>query len=70
MDKTLSEAKENIWMDISKSMADIWPFIKKKIEQHEPIQKANQAIEKIREELGERPTEATELFRFLNSKTK
>jgi predicted transcriptional regulator YdeE len=27
MDKTLSEAKENIWMDVNKSMAEIWPFI-------------------------------------------
>jgi ParB-like chromosome segregation protein Spo0J len=27
MAKTLSEAKENIWMDISKSMIEIWPLI-------------------------------------------
>jgi DNA repair ATPase RecN len=25
--KTLCEAKENIWMDISKSMNEIWPMV-------------------------------------------
>jgi hypothetical protein len=39
-------------------------------EQHELVQRARQAIDKIREELGERPTEATKIIRFLNSKTK
>ena len=70
MDKTLSKAKENIWMDISKSMVEIWPFIQFVFEQHELVQKARGAIENIREELGERPIEATELIKFLNSKTK
>jgi hypothetical protein len=70
MDKKLSEAKENIWMDISKSMAEIWPFIQIVFEQHELVQKARQEIEKIREELGERPIEAIELIMFLKSKTK
>jgi hypothetical protein len=27
MAKTLSEAKENIWMDICQSMIEIWPLI-------------------------------------------
>jgi hypothetical protein len=70
MDKTLFEAKENIWMDINKSMAEIWPFIQFVFEHHELVQKARQAIGKIREELGERPTEVTEFITFLNSKTK
>jgi hypothetical protein len=70
MEKTLSEAKENIWMDINNSMAEIWPFIKIIFEQHELVQKAIEAIEKIREELGEIPIEATELIKFLNSKNK
>ena len=70
MDKTLFEAKENIWMDINKSMAEIWPFIQIVFEQHELVQKVREAIEKIREEMGERPTEATKLIRFLNSKNK
>jgi hypothetical protein len=70
MEKTLSEAKENIWVDINKSMEEIWPSIQIIFEQHELVQKAREAIGKIREELGERPTEATELIRFLNSKNK
>jgi len=56
MAKTLSKAKENIWMDINKSMAEIRPFIQIVFVQHEMVQKVRQAIEKIREELGERPT--------------
>ena len=68
MAKTLSWAKENIWVDIRKSMEEIWPFIQIIFEQHEMVQNAREAIGKIREEIGERPTEATELIRFLNSK--
>jgi hypothetical protein len=70
MAKALSEAKENIWMDINKSMVEIWPFIKIIFEQHEMVQKAREEIEKIKEDLGEKPTEATELIRFINSKNK
>jgi hypothetical protein len=70
MAKTLSEAKENIWMDICKSMTEIWPLIQIMFEQHELVQRSRQAIDKIRGELGERPTEANEIIRFLNSKTR
>jgi hypothetical protein len=70
MAKTLAQAKDNIWVDINKSMTKIWPSIQIIFEQHELVQKAIEAIEKIREELGERLTEATELIRFLNSKNK
>jgi hypothetical protein len=59
MAKTLSEAKENIWMNISKSMTKIWPLIQIVFEQHEHVQRAIQAIDKIRGELGENPKEAT-----------
>ena len=57
-------------MDINKSMAEIWPLIQIGFEQHELVQKAREAIGKIREKLGDKPTETTELIRFLNSKTK
>jgi hypothetical protein len=70
MEKTLSQDKENIWIDISKSMSEIWPSIQIIFEQHELVQKVRGAIEIIKEELGERPTEATELIRFINSKNK
>jgi hypothetical protein len=70
MAKTLAQSKENIWIDINKSMAEIWPSIQIIFEQHELVQKAREAIEKIKEELGEIPTEASELIIFLNSKNK
>ena len=34
------------------------------------MQRSRKAIEKTREELGENPTEATNIIKFLNSKTK
>jgi hypothetical protein len=68
--KTLVEAKENIWMDISKSINEIWPMVQIMFEQNELVQRSRQAIEKIRAELGEMPTEATEIIKFLNSKTR
>jgi len=55
--KTLAEAKENIWMDIYKSMIEIWPLIQIMYEQHEMIQRSKNAIDKIRGELEGRPTE-------------
>jgi hypothetical protein len=57
-------------MDICKSMTEIWPLIQIMYEQHEPIQRSKNAIDKIIGELGERPTEANKIIKFLNSKTK
>jgi hypothetical protein len=68
--KTLAEAKENIWMDISKSINEIWPMVQIMFEQHELVSRSRQAIDRIKGELGEMPTEANEIIRFLNSKTK
>ena len=70
MAKTLAQAKETIWVDINKSMSEIWPSIQVIFEQHELVQKVRGSIDIIKEELGERPTEANELIRFLNSKNK
>ena len=39
-------------------------------EEKELVQRSRHAIEKIKGELGEMPTKATEIIRFLNSKTK
>jgi hypothetical protein len=68
--KTLAEAKENIWMDISKSINEIWPMVQIMFDQNELVQRSKQDIEKIRGDLGEMPTEATEIIKFLNSKTR
>jgi hypothetical protein len=70
MAKTLAQAKKNIWVDINKSMSEIWSSIQIIFEHHELVQKAREAIEIIKEDLGERPTEATELIIFINSKNK
>jgi hypothetical protein len=70
MGKTLAEAKENIWMDISKSINEIWPMVQIMFEQHELVLRRKHAIDRIKGELGERPTEANEIIRFLNSKTR
>jgi hypothetical protein len=68
--KTLAEAKENIWTDISESINKIWPMVQIMFKQHEPVLRSRMAIDKIKGELGEIPTEANEIIKFLNSKTK
>jgi hypothetical protein len=68
--KTLAEAKENIWMDISKSINEIWPMVQIMFEQPELVLRSRHVIDKIKGELGEIPTEANEIIRFLNSKTR
>jgi hypothetical protein len=68
--KTLAEVKENVWTNITKSINEIWPMIQIMFEQNELLQRSKQAIEKIRLELGDMPTQANEIIRFLNSKTR
>jgi hypothetical protein len=68
--KTLAEAKENIWMHISKSINKIWPMVQIMFEQHELVLRSRQAIDKIKGELGKIPTEANEIIKFLNLETK
>jgi hypothetical protein len=68
--KTLDEVKEIVWTDITKSINEIWPMIQIMFEQNEFLQRSKQAVEKIRVELADMPTQANEIIRFLNSKTK
>jgi hypothetical protein len=68
--KTLAEVKENVWKDIIKSINEIWPMIQIMFEQNELVQRSQQAIEKIRIELGDMPIQANEIIRFLNSKNR
>jgi hypothetical protein len=68
--KTLAEVKENVWIDITKSINEIRPMIQIMFEQNELVQRSKQAIEKIRTKLGDRPTQANEVIKFLNSKTR
>jgi hypothetical protein len=68
--KTLAEVKESVWTYITKSMNEIWPMIHIMFEHNELVQRSKQAIEKIRSELGEMPTQANKIIKFLNSKTR
>ena len=68
--KTLVESKENIWMDISKSINEIWSMVQIMFEQQELVLRSRQTIDNIKGELEEMPTEANEIIRFLNSKTR
>jgi hypothetical protein len=68
--KTLAVVKENVWTDITKSINEIWPMIQIMFEHNELVQRSKQAIDKIRVELGDRPTQENDIIKFLNSKTK
>jgi hypothetical protein len=68
--KTLAEVKESVWMDITKSINEILPMVQIMFKQNELVQRSKESIEKIREELGEMPTEATEIIKFMNSRTR
>jgi hypothetical protein len=68
--KTLAEVKESVWTYITKSMNEIWPMIQIMFEKNELVQRSKHAIKKIRSELGEIPTQANEIIKFLNSKTR
>jgi hypothetical protein len=68
--KTLAEVKEIVSTDISKSINEIWPMVQIMFEQNEFLERSKQAVDKIRTELGDMPTQANEIIRFLNSKTR
>jgi hypothetical protein len=51
-------------------MNEIWPMIQIMFEKNELVQRSKQAIEKIKSELGEMPTQANEIIKFLNYKTR
>ena len=68
--QTLAKAKETIWMNILDSTNEIWPSIQIIFEQKELIEKSTKTIVQGREKLGEMPTEASNIIRFLNSKSK
>jgi hypothetical protein len=68
--KTLVDVKENVWIDITKSINEIWPMIQIMFKQNKLVQRSKQAIENIRVELGYRPTQVNEIIKFLNSKTR
>lgn len=70
MGNTLAQVKENIWKRINEAMIEIWPSIQIIFDQKELIEKYSEAIEQIKEHLGDKPSEATQLIKFLNSKNR
>jgi hypothetical protein len=68
--KTLAEAKENIWMDIPKSINEIWPMVQIMFDKNELVLRSRQSIDKTKGDLGEMPTQANEIIRFMNLKNK
>ena len=70
LEKHLGKAKELLWENLIDSMNDIWPSIQVIFEQIELIKVATQAIQKVKEELGDMPEDANRLIHFLNRKNR
>jgi len=66
----LAQAKQQLWANIINSVNDIWPSIQVIFEQKDLIKEATEAIQKVKEELGNKPKEANEIIKFLNYKNK
>ena len=66
----LAQVKQQLWANIINSVNDIWPSIEVIFEQKVLIKEASESIQKVKEELGKKPKEATEIIKFLNSKNK
>ena len=58
----LGQAKELLWANIIHSVNDIWQSIQVIFEEIELIKMATEAIQRVKEELGEMPKEATRII--------
>ena len=70
LEKPLGQTKEMLWPNIIDSVNDIWPSIQVIFEQTELVKIATESIQKVKEELGDKPEDANRLIHFLNSKNK
>jgi len=68
LEKPLGQAKELLWENIIDSVNDIWPSIQVIFEQTKLIKIATEAIQRIKEELGDMLEDANKLIHFLNNK--
>ena len=66
----LGKAKELLWANIIASVIDIWPSMQVIFEQTDLIKMAIEAIQRVKEELGEMLEDATRIIQFLNNKNK
>lgn len=70
LEKPLGQAKELLWANIIDSVKDIWPSIQVMFEQTKLIKVATIAIQKVKEELRDKPKDANRLIHFLNNKNR
>lgn len=70
MAQTLAQAKEKIWAYISQAITEVWPSIHIISEQEELINKCQVAIDEVKQLLKDKPSEATNIIKVLNSKTR
>lgn len=68
--KPLRDIKEILWTNNINSINDIWSSIQIIFEQIDLMKLATEAVQKTREELGEKPEEAIQLINFLNSQSR
>jgi len=70
LQKPLVQTKEMLWANVINSVKDIWPSIQVIFEQTELAKIAREAIQKVKEELGDKPEDANRLIHFLNIKNR
>ena len=60
--------KEMLWEEMTKSIKDIWPYIRAISDQKDLLEKAKEAIETISKEPEDMPEVSIEMIKFLNNK--
>jgi len=70
LEKPLGKTKEMLWSNIIVSVKDIWPSIQVIFEPIELVKIAIEAIQKVKEELGDKLEDANRLIHFLNNKNR
>ena len=70
LQKPLGQTKEMLWANIIDFVNDIWPSIQFIFEQTELVKIATEAIQKVKEELGDKLEDANRLIHFLNNKNR
>ena len=66
----MSYVENQLWKKIIESINDVWPSIQVIYEQKDLLKETQEEIHKTKEELGDKPKQALELIKFLNSKNK
>jgi len=70
LEKPLREINDILWTNIIDSIKSIWNFFQTIFEQNDLIKVAQEEIAKTRDELKNRPQQASQLIQFLNTRTK